>query len=157
MLEVGRIVRSHGLKGHVVVELWTNLAERMDPGSELSADGRTLVVVSASRLPASGGRERWLVAFDGLTGREEAESLRDVVLWAEPVRLEGTLWIHELVGSELADPDGHPVGVVEAVEANPASDLLLLQDGRVIPLTFVSRQSSGRLIVDGPPGLLDLP
>lgn len=157
MLEVGRIVRPHGLKGQVVVELWTNRDERMSAGTGLGAGDRTLVVASASRQPDSGGRARWLVSFRGVDTREGAESLRDAVLTAEPLEVEGALWVHELVGAELCDPDGAPVGRVEAVEANPASDLLLLEDGRVVPLTFVSRDGSGRLIVDGPPGLLDPP
>ena len=42
------------------------------------------------------------------------------------------------------------------VELNPASDLLVLEDGRLVPLTFVSRDGEGILTVDGPPGLLDL-
>ena len=157
MLEVGRIVRPHGLKGHLVVELWTNRDERVSPGSELRADERTLVVASASRQPESSGRARWLVSFQGVDSREAAEALRDVVLTAEPLEVEGALWVHELVGAQLCDPHGGPVGRIDAVEANPASDLLILDDGRVVPLTFVSRDGSGRLIVEGPPGLLDPP
>ena len=155
MLEVGRIVRPHGLKGHVVVELWTNRDERMTPGSELHAADRRVVVQSASRQADSGGRARWLVSLQGVATREQAESLRDAVLTAEPLEVDGALWVHELVGSDLHDADGALVGRVDAVEANPASDLLILEDGRVVPLTFVSRDGSGRLTVDGPPGLLD--
>ena len=157
MLEVGRIVRPHGLKGLVVVELWTNLDERMSPGAELAAGPRSVVVSSSSRLPDVAGRARWLVSFRGVDTREAAEGLRDQLLSAEPLEVEGAFWVHELVGSDLCEPDGTRVGRVAAVEANPASDLLILEDGRVVPLTFVSRDESGRLIVDGPPGLLDPP
>lgn len=155
MLEVGRIVRPHGLRGHVVVELWTNRDERVRAGAVLQAGARRLVVHSSSRLPPSGGRERWLVGFDDLATREDAEALRDQVLTAEPLEVEGALWVHELVGAELWDTAGGLVGRVEAVEANPASDLLVLADGRVVPLTFVSRGDDGRLVVDGPEGLLE--
>lgn len=141
----------------MVVELWTNRDERLAAGSELATPGRPLTVVSASRLPDSGGRARWVVGFDGLATREGAEELRDAVLSAEPLAVEGAFWVHELVGAELFDTALQPVGRVEAVEANPASDLLLLEDGRVVPLTFVSRDRSGRLMVDGPAGLLDPP
>jgi 16S rRNA processing protein RimM len=127
----------------------------MAPGSRLSAAGRPLVVSAAARLPAAGGWTRWRVAFDGTSTREEAEALRGVVLSAEPLEVEGALWVHELVGADLYDATGRPVGRVEAVEANPASDLLLLSDGRVVPLTFVSRRPCGGLVVDGPEGLLE--
>ena len=156
MLEVGRVVRPHGLKGHVVVELWTNHAERMQPGSQLYGSERVVTVGTASRMAGSGGRERWLVAFEGVVTREGADALRDVVLTAEPLEVDGAFWVHELVGAELRDTAGEEVGRVESVEANPASDLLVLEDGRLIPLTFVTRDANGALTVDGPPGLLDL-
>lgn len=155
MLQVGRVVKPHGLRGHVVVELWTNLEERMRPGSELAAGGRTLVVESSSRVPDVGGRARWLVGFAGLSSREDAEAVRGAILEAEPVDVPGAMWVHKLVGADLHDAAGTPVGRVAAVEANPASDLLVLDDGRVVPLTFVARDDTGRLTVDGPPGLLD--
>jgi 16S rRNA processing protein RimM len=154
VLDVGRVVRPHGLRGQVVVELWTNREERVSIGSRLSAGDRPLTVRSASRQATVGGQDRWLVTFEGVGTREEADRLRDTVLRAEPLEVEGALWVHELVGEVLYEPGGAPVGRVEAVEANPASDLLVLDDGRVVPLTFVRRDESG-LTVDGPPGLLD--
>jgi 16S rRNA processing protein RimM len=156
MLEVGRVVRPHGLKGQVVVELWTDRHERVAVGAQLSAGDRPLLIASASPLPGSGGHDRWLVAFHGVSTREGAEALRQAVLTAEPLHVEGALWVHELVGADLYEPDGHLVGRVEAVQANPASDLLVLEDGRLVPLTFVSRDEGGTLTVDGPPGLLDI-
>jgi 16S rRNA processing protein RimM len=155
VLEVGRVVRPHGLGGQVVVELWTNREERMAPGSSLSAAGRLLVVSAAARLPAGGGRTRWRVAFYGTSTREQAEALRGEVLSAEPLEVEGALWVHEMVGADLYDATGRLVGRVDAVEANPASDLLVLGDGRVVPLTFVSRRPGGGLVVEGPEGLLE--
>ena len=53
------------------------------------------------------------------------------------------LWVHELIGAEVVDARGIRVGVVEAVEANPASDLLVLTDGQLIPLRFVTDQRAG--------------
>ncbi len=154
MLDVGRVVKPHGLKGQVVVELWTNRTERVARGTHLHSAERDLEITAASPLPGVGGQARWLVAFSGVSTREEADALRGVVLQAPPLEVEGAMWVHEMVGSELFDTSGAVVGTVEAVEANPASDLLVLADGRVIPLTFVSSES-GRLVVDGPPGLLD--
>lgn len=148
-------MKPHGLKGQVVVELWTNRTERMAAGTVLHAGDRPVEVAAASRLPDVGGRARWLVAFAGVARREDADALRGQVLQAPPLDVEGALWVHDLVGSELFDPSGSVVGRVEAVEANPASDLLILEDGRVVPLTFVSSEGD-RLVVDGPPGLLDL-
>ncbi len=46
---------------------------------------------------------------------------------------------------------------MDSVEANPASDLLVLDGGGLIPLRFVVGSSPGeRVTVDVPDGLLDL-
>jgi hypothetical protein len=44
---------------------------------------------------------------------------------------------------------------VAAVVPSPASDLLELEDGALIPLRFALERSAGRIMVDVPAGLLD--
>ncbi len=78
-------------------------------------------------------------------------------LGAEAVEIPGKLWVHELVGALVFSTDGTPLGTVRAVEANPASDLLVLETGGLIPLRFVTESdaAAGTLVVDIPEGLLD--
>ncbi len=88
--------------------------------------------------------------------RTAAEALRGQILRATPREVEGTLWVHELIGATVVTLQGGPVGVVAAVETNPASDLLVLEDGRLIPVVFVVEHTAGeRIVVDVPDGLLD--
>jgi 16S rRNA processing protein RimM len=166
-LEVGRIVKAHGIRGEVVVEAVTNRAERFSPGAVLYAGPgeRTLPVRRAT--PQGGpdaarrmARPRWIVAFEGVDDRNEAERLRGTVLTGDRLATDadddgGELWVHELVGSELVDPSGRVLGRVAAVEANPASDLLVLEDGGLVPMVFVVEAAAGRVVVDPPAGLLD--
>jgi 16S rRNA processing protein RimM len=103
-------------------------------------------------------RARWIVSFDGVDDRNEAERLRDTVLTGERLRHDddaGELWVHELVGSELLDPAGRVLGRVAAVEPNPASDLLVLESGHLVPMVFIVEAAAGRVVVDPPAGLLD--
>ena len=153
---MGRIVRAHGLKGQVVVELWTNRRERVAAGASLAANGGELRVVHSSPSSPSGGHERWVVKFEGIDGRDAAEKLRGEVLKAAPIDEPDAMWVHELVGREVFDSTGEALGVVEAVEANPASDLLVVGGGKLIPLRFVVSAGEDGLKVDLPDGLLDL-
>jgi hypothetical protein len=58
----------------------------------------------------------------------------------------------------VEDTSGRVLGTVDAVEANPASDLLVLSGGGLIPLGFVTSSEPGvRITVEIPDGLLDLP
>jgi 16S rRNA processing protein RimM len=155
LLEVGRIVKPHGIRGEVVVELVTNRTERVAPGAVLATDTGPLEVERSRRFEATGAG-RWIVAFRGVADRPGAEALRGVVLLAEPIDDPEGLWVHQLVGAEVVDAGGSTVGRVTAVEANPASDLLVLDSGALIPLRFVLAHQHGRLEVDLPPGLLDL-
>jgi 16S rRNA processing protein RimM len=143
--------RAHGIRGEVAVTLVTDRVERVAPGADLWVGERRLRV-EASR-PHQG---RFLVCFAGVADRSAAEALHGEVLTAEPLEDPDVLWVHDLVGSEVvAAADGARLGVVEAVEANPASDLLVLDGGGLVPLTFLVRAEAGRLVVDPPAGLLD--
>jgi 16S rRNA processing protein RimM len=147
---VGRIVKPHGLRGEVVIELWTNRTERLEAGAVLTAEGRRLVVAEARPL-----KQRWLVALEGVSNLDEAEVLRDTVLKAPPAPGADELWVHELIGAEVVTPDGRVLGRVESVEANPASDLLVLAEGGLVPLRFVVGSVPGvQVTVDVPEGLL---
>ena len=149
-LEVGRIGKAHGLAGEVRVELWTE-DSRLAPGSVLSSDRGPLSVVSSRPH-----QDRHLVRFQGVVDREGAEALRGLMLRARPIERPGTLWVHELVGATVESSDGRELGVVAAVEANPASDLLVLADGGLVPLRFVvSHEPGQRVVVDVPDGLFD--
>ncbi|HWG74267.1 MAG TPA: ribosome maturation factor RimM [Acidimicrobiales bacterium] len=164
MLEVARVVRPHGLGGDVVVDVVTNRPERVSAGTELYASGRAgtpvpeVLHVAASRaVPGAGTHcDRWIVRFAGVSGREAAESLRGTVLSAAPLDEADVLWVHELIGAQVVDTDGQPLGSVSSVQANPASDLLVLDGGALVPLRFITDRAEGRLTVDLPPGLLDL-
>ncbi|HEX3541466.1 MAG TPA: ribosome maturation factor RimM [Acidimicrobiales bacterium] len=155
LLEVGRIVKAHGLRGEVVVALVTNRPERVSAGSQLHSPDGPLVVRSARPFEATGDG-RWIVQFAGVSDRNAADDLRGTVLRAEPLDDPDALWAHELIGAEVRDIAGTVLGRVEAIESNPASDLLVLENGTLIPLRFVVATPPEAVTVDIPPGLLDL-
>lgn len=124
----------------------------------LSSSSGPLSVVSSSPAPGGAGADRFIVSFAECGSREAAERLRGVELSAEGLEQPGTLWVHELVGAVVRDAAGVSLGQVAAVEANPASDLLVLDSGALIPVHFVTGHdaAAGTVDVDIPEGLLDL-
>lgn len=163
LLEVGRVSKAHGVRGEVVVELLSERFERVEPGARLVAGDRELVV-AASRPTGSpgGGRGRaavFLVRFEGVEDRGAAEALRGRRLEAERVEGDedddGATWVHNLIGARVVEVDGTDRGVVAAVEANPAADLLVLESGALVPMNFVVAVDDGRISVDVPLGLFD--
>ena len=152
-LEVGRIIKAHGLKGQVIVDLWTDRTERLAPDTQLLTPRGTLTVRSSSAH-----QNRFLVWFDEIASREDADAWRGTILSAPKLEAsdEDLIWIDELFGATVVDSAGTVRGTVVDVEANPASDLLVLDSGALIPLTFVtSVEANSRIEVDVPEGLFE--
>lgn len=151
LLEIGRIGRPHGVRGELYVDLLTDREERLAVGSRLRARDQELVV-KASR-PSN---DRWLVTFEGFTDRTHAERFTGAVLLAEPIDDPDALWVDELIGTTVVEVDGTERGRCVSVIANPAHDLLELDGGALVPVTFVVSCSGGVTTVDVPEGLFEL-
>ncbi len=152
LLEVGRITKAHGVRGEVVVDLVTDRTDRLAAGAVFQTDRGAMTVLGSKVFG-----ERFIVRFEGVRDRDEADALRGLTLRAEPLDDDpDALWVHELIGAEVVELDGTARGTVAAVEANPASDLLVLDTGALVPVTFVRDRSPGRLVVEVPVGLFDL-
>jgi 16S rRNA processing protein RimM len=148
----------------VVVGFVTNLVEaRTTAGAVLFADGEPLTVTAARPH-----KNKWLLTFDGYRDRNAVETLRGRALEAPPldessltgaeadgVATEVVAFVHQLIGKTLVDQHGTAHGEVVAVVDNPASDLLELSDGRLVPLSFHRGHDEATVQVEVPAGLLD--
>jgi 16S rRNA processing protein RimM len=150
MLEVGRITKAHGLRGDVIVELVTDRAERVAVGTVLHGPDGPLTVERSA--PHQG---RWIVHLAGVGDRAAAEALRGTVLKAAPLEDPDALWVHDLIGADVVDADGTRRGRVVSVVANPASDLLELEDGALVPARFITGHAAGVIRVETPRGLFE--
>jgi 16S rRNA processing protein RimM len=151
LLMVGRVVKALGLAGDVVVHLLTDRVERMNPGAVVFVGDRTLTVERAS----TNGRD-WRVRFAEIDSRSAAEALAGRELLAHPIEDPDALWVDDLIGSRVVDSAGVERGIVTAVQANPASDLLVLTGGHLVPLVFVTEFSAKTVVIDPPDGLFGL-
>lgn len=171
-LRVGRLVKAHGLKGALKVELYTDDPDkRFTPGSVFTLQvpttsdwhGKTLTLAEL----------RWyngqpVAFFEGVADRSGAESLVKAILWIDQDAAEepeDDAWYDfQLVGLR-AQRDGEELGRVVRVDHFPAQDLLVIDTGeREVLVPFVKAIvpavdiAAGTLVVTPPPGLLeDLP
>jgi len=151
LLIVGRVGKPHGVHGQVYVDLITDRHERVEPGSQLWAGDRHLRVVASRRAGV-----RWVVQFEGVDDREAAGRLTLSELRAEPFDDPDALWVHELIGALVIEADGISRGRCVAVIDNPAADLLELDDGALVPVTFIVESQPGLITIDPPPGLFEI-
>lgn len=167
-LRVGRLVKAHGLKGGLKLELYTDNPEgRFVPGAAF-----TLQVPEASPWHGKEITVREyrvmngnpVVFFDDVDDRTAAESLVKAILWIDQDEdeVEDDAWFdHQLVGLDVVRDDV-VVGRVARVVHFPAQDLLIVRaDEREIMVPFVQAivptvdVAGGRVIVTPPAGLFE--
>ncbi|EWM16388.1 ribosome maturation factor RimM [Kutzneria sp. 744] len=166
---VGRVVKPHGIRGELVVDVHTDSPEeRFTPGAVLATrarDGASGTVTIAAVRPHTG---RLLVTFQDVAGRDAAEALRGLLLLVDAAELTPSddpeeFYDHELEGLEVVDVRGDRIGVVAEVLHTAASELLAVRrdDGSEVLVPFVTEivptvdVAAGRVVVDPPEGLLD--
>lgn len=169
-LRVGRLVKAHGLKGAIKLELYTDSPkERFVPGAVLELQvpesspwfGKTITVKEL----------RWynqspVIFLEGIEDRDQAETLIKAILLvhAETATLptEPDAWYdHQLVGLK-AIRDGLEVGKVTRVDHMPAQDILAIEttNGEVL-LPFVKALvpavdiKAGTITITPPGGLFE--
>lgn len=131
-LRVARLLKAHGLKGAIKLELYTDdPARRFVPGASFDLQVPTSSPWHGKTLELS--ELRWynghpVAFFDGITDRTAAEGLVKAILWvdqdAAELPEESDAWYdHQLVGLR-AVRDGAEVGRVVRVDHLPAQDLL---------------------------------
>ena len=172
-LVVGRVVKPHGTKGELFVWPMTDRPDDVfGPGRELrlgDEDGgmeADAPVLSIERVrPFKRGL---LVMLAGVADREAVASMANRCLLAPREVLsepdEDETYYHDLVGLAVETVEGEAVGRVVGVYETAPADLLEVEaeDGRrrLIPLSKqVVRRievGEGRLVIEPPPGLLDL-
>lgn len=138
------------MRGELSVELSTDRLERVAPGARWHVRGRW-VTVRAAR-PHQG---RWLVSVDEITDRLAAQRWTNAPIYAEPIDDADVLWVHELIGARVVETSGRGRGRCVAVVANPAADLLELEDGALVPVVFVVDFHDGVVTIDPPAGLFE--
>jgi 16S rRNA processing protein RimM len=167
LLVVGQIVRPHGIRGEVVVDVRTDEPQRrFAVGSVLVVDPPAAPLTIEAARPHQG---RLIVAFDGVADRTVAEDLRGLLLYVDSDDLPPSddpdeFSDHELVGLVAVTPDGQRLGEVERIDHAPAADLLVLRrtDGGTALVPFVKQivpevdLAAGRVVLTPPEGLLEL-
>lgn len=155
LLEVGRIGRAHGIRGDVFFVMSTDRSERAAVGSRLWLRDRWMAVSESSH-----GGGKWRIHLEGVDTRNAAEALTGTKVFAEPLDDPDALWVHELIGASIIETNGIDRGRCASVVANPAADLLELESGALVPVTFItSVDVSGGVplvTIDPPDGLFDL-
>lgn len=163
---IGRVLKPHGLKGEVVVEVLTDFPERFLEGLIVRLSGGSREAREMRIAAVRPHQRRVLLTFEGISDVSTAESLRNAELSvnAQDVapRPDGYVYHWEIEGAVVVDTAGKPLGrVAELADAAGRPLLVVATPGGARDVPFarpivVSVDVPGkRVVLDPPPGLLD--
>jgi 16S rRNA processing protein RimM len=165
---VGRILRPHGVRGEVVVQVLSDVPDRFKAGSRILGvrEGApappVVLTVATSRAHKTGA----VVRFEGFEDPDQAGELRGLDLEVPraevPKAPSGTYYQYELLGC-LCRNDGEELGrVIEVVEDGGGLMLIVAGEGRRVPVPFVKEflrrvdVAAGEIDLSLPPGFLEI-
>lgn len=126
LLEVGKIVNTHGLRGDVKVVAWTDYPEVFE-------DIETVYIKKKNeyeKLDITNikyQKNNLIVKFAQIKDINEAEKYKNFVLYCERANLgelpEGVYYIADLIGSKIVTEDGESIGTVIDVFNTGSNDI----------------------------------
>ena len=162
-LVVGRIGRAHGVLGEATIEVQTDDPDiRFQIGNKLTLDDGKQLTIRSSRWH----NQILLLAFDGVTDRNQIEELRDQLISSD-VDLDslapGEYHFQQLIGCEVFQQNGELIGPVDEIVKLPGQDLLSVNRAGAQVLIPMVKQiiieidvSAKKIVVNPPEGLLDV-
>lgn len=167
-VQVGKIAKTHGVKGEVKVFSYSGSPENFGKYSELVlVDTVHEVGISFAVTRARSSGDLAILQLDGIASLEEAAALVGRQVWVDRTQFpklgSGEYYWFELEGLRVVTEEGRELGVVASLFNNKAHDILVVVGaGReyLIPISGeVLRNKDdvkGILTIAPPPGLLEL-
>ncbi len=130
---VGRLGKTFGLRGEIVVHRLTESDEPFRPGQELvlasGRERRTVRVAGCRELST-----KLVVSFTGLADIAEVQpwvgSTVLVRVRELPILEEGSYYHFQLIGLEVFAADGRPLGKLVEILETAGNDVFVVRDGR---------------------------
>ena len=131
---IGRITKSSGLKGEVVVQPLTGFVQRFHRLKKIwiQTGKRRYKAFQVRTVLVQARAVR--IQLEEIRSRDDAHGLAGKILCVKREDLietpEGTYFIHDIVGSTVIDERSQTVGVVKEVWKLPANDVYVIGNGK---------------------------
>lgn len=130
LLEVGKIINTHGLRGEVKVASWTDYPEVFEDLTTVyiktKGEYKPLTVRNIKYQ-----KNNLIVKFAELSDINEAEPLKSLLLYAERSELgeleDGVYYIADLIGVDVEDENGVSLGKIKDVMQTGANDIYVVE------------------------------
>jgi len=164
---VGRIIRTHGLRGALKMIAYGETLGHLKPGAKLyllaEADGGEDALTVRHSRPQG---KHWVLQFAEIAEVDAAQEMvgKEVFVPEEalPPTAEGEYYYYQLIGLRVEGVDGRAFGVLRAIIDTGSNDVYVVKgDDREILIPAIAEVirevdlQHGKMIVNPPEGLLD--
>lgn len=126
---MGKLRKPHGVRGEMVMSVLTDIPELLAPGAKVYLGEEFQPRSIRSVRPH---REDLLIAFEGITDRDEVGFYRNTMLYMEegdfPELPGDEFYLHDLVGMDVVTDTGQLLGELQEILITGANDVYLVQD-----------------------------
>ena len=126
-LAVGLLRKPHGLRGDLLLEVYTDFPERLKPGTTILAGDKHQPLKITRRRPTNDGM---ILGFEGVNTPEEAGRWRATVVYVptadRPALPEGQYYHHEMIGLTVLDETGTVLGELSEIIITGANDVYVV-------------------------------
>ena len=126
LVVVGRVRRPTGIKGAVLVEVYSGIPNRFVVGDVVIANGIGYEVVDTGK---SGGSAK--LTFDGIDSIDKASILRDAELSVPaeslPENPPGVYYHYEIIGISVVTVDGQELGALTEILETGSNDVFIIR------------------------------
>ena len=127
-LAVGLLRKPHGLRGDLLMEIYTDFPDRIRPGTSLFAGDKHQPLKITRRRPHNDGL---ILGFEGINTPEEAGRYRATVVYVHttdrPALPEGEYYHHEIIGLTVVDEAGKTLGELIEIIVTGANDVYVVK------------------------------
>lgn len=163
-LAVGKIRRPHGVRGEMLMSVWTDFPERLQPDKQVYV-GKAYQPYQIKTVRDHS--QALIISFDEFTSRDDVGNLRNQVVYVRaseiPALPDDGIYLHQLIGLKvISDEDESVLGsVTEIIETGANQVLLVHRHGKVDlllpdidPVVLNINLEKGEILVHLIPGLI---
>lgn len=135
LLECGKIVNTHGIRGEVKIQPWADSPEVLCALPALYIDGVPVALRSARVHKGN-----VIALLEGVSDVDQAMLLKNKVVWLnrDDLRLpEGTFFLADLIGLRVVDEEGQELGILNEVLSPSRQQVYVVKGDRELMIPAV--------------------
>ena len=135
LLECGKIVNTHGIRGEVKIQPWADSPEVLCALPALYIDGAPVALRSARVHKGN-----VIALLEGVSDVDQAMLLKNKVVWLnrDDLRLpEGTFFLADLIGLRVVDEEGQELGIRNEVLSPSRQQVYVVKGDRELMIPAV--------------------